>query len=74
MNTDIQNVGSKKEINSTLYDPRINLTWFNSKERIPKLTAGLGKKDIRIGFPHVVDVTRFDNKESTKFGDLKTAN
>ena len=48
----------------------MNLTWFNSKERIAKLTEGLGKKDKRIGFAHVVDVTRFDNKESTKFGDF----
>ena len=70
MNTNIQNVGSKKVINSTLYDPRINLTWFNSKERISKLTEGLGKKDKRIGFAHVVDVTRFGNKESAKFGDF----
>ena len=61
---------AKKGINSTLYDPRINLTWFNSKERISKLTEGLGKKDNRISFAHVVDVTRFDNKESTKFGDF----
>ena len=74
MNTDIQNVGSKTGINSTLYDPRINLNWFNSKERISKLAEGLGKKDKRIGFAHVADVTRFDNKDSTKFGDLKTAN
>ena len=70
MNTDIQIVGSKKGINSTLYDPRINLIWFNSKGRISKLTEGLGKKAKRIGFAHVVDVARFDNKESTKFGDF----
>ena len=70
MKTEIQNVGSKKGINSTLYNLRINLTWFNSKERISKLTEGLGKKDKRIGFAHVADVTRFDNKEGTKFGDF----
>ena len=44
MNNDIQNVGSKSRINSTLYGPRINLSWFESKESISKLTEGLGKK------------------------------